>query len=303
MSSTHQSSSRAILYAFMANLGIAVTKLAAAAYTNSGSMLAEAIHSLADCGNQILLYIGLSSSNRAADSEHPLGYGKLSYFWSFIVALLLFSMGGLFSIHEGVQKLHGETVISQLWIALVVLAGALLLEAASLWGALREIKPLRGERSMLRWLKQTRNAELVVVLAEDSAAILGLILAFAFIYLTMITGNPLYDALGSIAIGCILILVAIFIGIRIQSLLVGRSAEPDLQCLIEGTIAADENVEELLNVITIQFGVKMMLAAKIRMSSGIDIDCAVSAINSLERRIKEDYPTVGWCFIEPDNKY
>jgi cation diffusion facilitator family transporter len=302
MSSTHQSSARAILYAFIANLGIAISKLAAAVYTNSGSMLAEAIHSIADCGNQILLYIGLRSSDREPDEEHPMGYGKLSYFWSFIVALMLFSMGGLFSIYEGIHKLQGDAAVSEVWVALVVLGGAILLESASLWGALREIKSIRGERSLFDWLKQTRNAELVVVLGEDTAAIVGLVIAFVFVYLTMITGNPVYDAIGSICIGCVLILVALFVGIRIQSLLVGRSAEPGLQMLLDQTIAEHENIEEVLNTITLQFGPKVMLAAKIRMKSGINIEQTVAGINALEKSIKRKFPEVGWSFVEPDDK-
>jgi len=302
MSSTHQSSARAILYAFLANLGIAISKLAAAVYTNSGSMLAEAIHSLADCGNQILLYIGLRSSDREPDEEHPLGYGKLSYFWSFIVALMLFSMGGLFSIYEGIHKLQSDVPISGMWVALVVLGGAILLESASLWGALREIRSIRGERSLFGWLKQTRNAELVVVVGEDTAAIVGLIIAFVFVYLTMITGDPVYDAIGSICIGGVLILVALFIGVRIQSLLVGRSAEPELRILIDQMIAEHEHIEEVLNTITLQFGPSVMLAAKIRMKSGITIDQTVAGINAMEKSIKAKFPEVGWCFVEPDNK-
>jgi cation diffusion facilitator family transporter len=302
MSSTHQSSARAILYAFVANLGIAISKLAAAIYTNSGSMLAEAIHSLADCGNQILLYIGLKSSDRVPDKEHPLGYGKLSYFWSFIVALMLFSMGGLFSIYEGIHKLRGDAEVSGMWVALLVLGGAILLESASLWGALREIKSVRGDRSLGSWLRQTRNAELVVVLGEDTAAIVGLIIAFAFVYLTMMTGDSFYDALGSICIGVVLIIVAFFIGGRIQSLLVGQSAEPVLQELIDQTIKEHENIEEVLNTITLQFGPSVMLAAKIRMKSGISIEQTVAAINALEERIKSKFPEVGWCFVEPDDR-
>jgi cation diffusion facilitator family transporter len=302
MSSTHQSSARAILYAFLANLGIAISKLAAAVYTNSGSMLAEAIHSFADCGNQILLYIGLRSADREPDNEHPMGYGKLSYFWSFIVAIMLFSMGGLFSIYEGIHKLQGDAEVSGVWVALLVLGGAILLELASLWGALREIKTIRGDKKLFTWLKQTRNAELVVVLGEDTAAIVGLLIAFFFVYLTMITGDPFFDAIGSICIGGVLIFVALFIGIRIQSLLVGRSAEPDLQALIEKTITEHENIEEVLNAITLQFGPKVMLAAKIRMKGGISIDQTVAGINALERSIRKKFPEVGWCFVEPDNE-
>jgi divalent metal cation (Fe/Co/Zn/Cd) transporter len=161
---------------------------------------------------------------------------------------------------------------------------------------------IRADKTLFEWLKTTRNAELVVVLGEDSAAIVGLIVAFAFVLLTSITGDASYDAIGSICIGVVLIVVAIFVALRIQSLLVGRSAEPDLQRLLEETIAADELIEEVLNTITMQFGPKVMLAAKIRMRNGIPIEQVVAGINSLERMIRERFPEIGWCFIEPDNQ-
>src|SRR3954464_2216383 len=151
--SDHGSSLKAIFYAFLANLGIALAKLGAALYTHSGSMLAEAIHSFADCGNQVLLFIGLKQAQKPPDARHPLGYGRVTYFWSFVVALLLFSMGGLFSIHEGWRKLHAQEALNKPWIALVVLGVSVVLESGSLLGALREIRKLRGERSLRYWLR------------------------------------------------------------------------------------------------------------------------------------------------------
>jgi len=298
--SEHGSSSKAILYAFIANFFIAITKSAAAWYTRSGSMLAEAIHSYADCGNQVLLFIGLRQSQRPADAEHPLGYGKLSYFWSFIVAILLFSMGGLFSIYEGWHKLSAPEELHQEWIALVVLGVSILLEIGSLLGCLREIKKLRGSRSLRRWIAITRNAELVVVLGEDVAALLGLAIAFVFVALASVTGDTRFDALGSICIGVVLITISIFVAARIKGLIVGRSAEDDLRTGISQLIAADPAIEHLFNAITLQFGPKVMLAAKIKMRSGLSIDEAVDCINRLERSIRAQFPEIGWCFIEPD---
>jgi len=301
MSSPHQgSSTRAILYAFLANLGIAAAKSAAAVYTASGSMLAEAIHSFADCGNQVLLYIGLKQAEKPADDKHPLGYGKITYFWSFIVAIMLFSMGGLFSIYEGWHKLHAPQPLNQTWVALAVLAVSIVLESFSLLGALREIRQVRGNRTLLNWLRHTSNAELVVVLGEDNAAILGLLLAFAFIAIAGVTGNPVYDACGSICIGIILITVSVFLSWRIKALIVGQSAEPELEALIEEIIAGDENIETCLNVITLQFGSQVMLALKLKMKTGISIETAVQNINDLERKIKQQVPSVTWCFVEPD---
>ena len=299
-SSQHDSSIKAILYAFLANLGIAIAKSAAAIYTGSGSMLAEAIHSCADCGNQVLLYVGLKQSERPADAKHPLGYGKITYFWSFVVAILLFSMGGLFSIYEGWHKLHTPEPLKQAWIALVVLAVSIILETFSLLGALREIRHLRGDKSFWEWLQHTRNAELVVVLAEDNAAILGLVFAFAFVLAATLTGNPIYDAYASICIGVILITISAFVGWRIKALIVGHSAEPELQALIETIVAEDENIDACLNTITLQFGPQVMLALKLKMKPGISIETAVAHINALEKKIREQVPTVAWCFAEPD---
>ena len=299
-SSTHGSTARAILYAFLANAGIALAKTWAAWLTGSGSMLAEAIHSYADAGNQVLLFLGLRQSTRPPDSEHPLGYGKLSYFWSFIVAVLLFSMGGLFSIYEGIHKLQEPEALSQVWVALLVLVFAMVLEGFSLFGCLREIRNVRASRSFRDWLKHTRSSELVVVLGEDIAALLGLVLAFAFVSMASLTNNPTYDALGSISIGVVLIIVSIFVATRVRSLLVGRSADPLIQEAIENIIGQEPDIEKVFNTITMQFGPDTMLAAKIKMRSGLDIDAAVDSINALERRLKDEIPNLQWCFIEPD---
>ena len=260
------SSSKAILYAFLANLGIAVTKSGAAFYTNSGSMLAEAIHSYADCANQVLL----------------------------------FTMGGLFSIYEGWHKLREPDQLNQAWIALSVLGIAVLLESASLMGCLREIAKVRRGRSFRDWLKHTRNAELVVILGEDVAALAGLVLAFTFVSLAAATGDTRFDAAGSIAIGTVLIFVAIFIAVRVRTLLIGKSAEPALERQIVDLINRDRDIEELLNTITLQFGPKVVLAAKVKMRAGLTIEEAVDHLNALERDIKKAFPEVGWIFVEPD---
>lgn len=299
-SSSHGSTARAILYAFLANSGIAIAKTWAAIVTGSGSMLAEAIHSYADATNQVLLYLGLRQSMRPPDEEHPLGYGKLSYFWSFVVALLLFSVGGLFSIYEGIHKyLHPED-LSQVSIAIIVLLIAIVLESFSLFGCLREIRNIRAGRPFREWLRETRNSELVVVLGEDIAALLGLTLALVFISLAAVTGNPVFDAVGSMCIGIVLIVVSVFLTLRVRSLLVGRSADPLIQEAIEKIINDSDNIEKVFKTITMQFGPDTMLAAKIKLKSGIDIDAAIEDINELERRLKQEIPKLRWCFMEPD---
>ncbi len=299
-SSSQSSTARAILYAFLANGGIAIAKSWAAWLTGSGSMLAEAIHSYADTVNQVLLFLGLKQSVKEPDAEHPLGYGMLSYFWSFVVAMLLFSVGGLFSIYEGIHKFQHPEPLSQVWVAIVVLVIAIALEAFSLAGCLREIRNIRGERPFRKWLEHTRNSELVVVLGEDIAALLGLCLALVFISLAVVTGNPIFDAIGSMCIGVVLIVISVFLTLRVQSLLVGRSADPLIQEEINRIISEDEDIEQVFNTITLQMGPYTMLAAKVKLKSGIDIDTAVDDINDLEVRLKERFPTLKWCFMEPD---
>jgi cation diffusion facilitator family transporter len=296
----HGSSTTAIRYALFANLGIALTKTGAAVWTNSGSMVAEAIHSYADCANQLLLFLGLKQSELPPTPEHPLGYGKVTYFWSFVVALLLFSIGGLFSIYEGWHKLHEPEPLHQAWVAISVLCIAIVLETSSLLGCLNEIRKIRRGRSFRDWLRQTRNAELVVVLGEDIAALAGLAIALIFVSLAALTRDTRWDAAGSIAIGLMLIVVAAFIAARVRKLLIGKSAEPELQRSIENCIAEDPAIDELLNMITLQVGPKVVLAVKVRMQPGLTIEAAVDHINALERTVKAAHPEVGWCFVEPD---
>jgi cation diffusion facilitator family transporter len=263
-------------------------------------MLAESIHSFADCGNQVLLYLGLKQAQRPADVKHPLGYGRITYFWSFIVALLLFSMGGLFSIYEGWHKLHGAEPLNKAWVALLVLGVSIGLELGSLLGCLREIKKLRGERPLGYWVRNTRNAELVVVLGEDLAALLGLVLAFVFVALAAITGNMLFDAIGSMAIGVVLVCVSVFIAMRIKGLIVGRSAEDDVQQALAAQIATEPGIERLYRAITVQMGPQVMLAVKVKMVPGQSLEEAVACLNRLERNVKARFPEVAWCFVEPD---
>ena len=298
--STHASAAKAILYAFLANFGIAIAKTWASFVTGSGAMMAEAIHSYADTGNQVLLYLGLKQSQKPPDEDHPLGYGKLSYFWSFIVAILLFSMGGIYSVYEGYHKLQHPEPLSQAWIAMGVLIVAILLEGGSLLGCIREINKVRGKQPFMYWLKHTRNSELVVVLGEDIGAQLGLILALGFIIAAEVTGNPVYDAMGSIVIGVILLVISAFVGWRVKSLLVGRSAHPDIQEAIDDIINEHDEIEEIFKIITVQFGPDTMLSAKIRMNPNLTVNEAVAAINALERKLDERVPGLTWCFIEPD---
>ena len=290
----------AILYAFVANFGIAVSKLAAALHTGSGSLMAEAIHSFADTCNQVLLFVGLKGSEKPADEEHPLGYGKLTYFWSFVVALILFSLGGVYSIYEGWHKYNNPEPVTGIWIGLSVLGGAIILEGLSFYGAYLEAKKMAGEQPFVSWLKTTRNAEIVVVLGEDFAAMLGLIFAFFALSLVMVTGEPLYDAFGSMVIGVLLIIVAVGLVVRLQGLLVGRSAEPALRQLAESVIAEKQGVARLFNMVTLHMGPKVLLAAKIQLDANLTVDEAAHLINAIEDELKANRPEIGWCYIEID---
>jgi len=299
-------STRAILYALLANLGIAVAKSVAAAVTRSGAMLAEAIHSFADCANQGLLFLGMARAKRPASAEHPLGYGKALFFWSFIVALMLFSMGGMFSIYEGVHKLthmpgtgtgHG---LERPWIAIAVLTVGLVLEGLSLAGALRESRESRRGKKLWAWFRSSRRSELIVVVGEDLAALLGLSFALAAVCLSAVTGNPLYDALGTIAIGVLLILVAVAVGVEVKSLLIGESAGEEFEGELRGFLAGLREVAEVLNLITYQLGPDIMVAVKARMTETASVAALIEAINRCEREMKARFPEVRWSFFEPD---
>ncbi|MFT7484818.1 MAG: cation diffusion facilitator family transporter [Candidatus Paceibacteria bacterium] len=288
------------MYAFVANLGIAIAKILAAIKTGSSSMMAESIHSVADTGNQLLLLLGLSQSKREPDLEHPLGYGKVTFFWSFMVAIILFSLGGLYSLYEGYHKLGNDEPIEDAWIAFTVLGIAVFLEGGSLFGCLKEIEIQRRGRSLMRWLKESRSAELVVVFGEDVGALIGLVLAMCFLGLAVVTGDTRYDAYGSMVIGVILLSIAVFVGVRIQALLIGRSADPELEEAIRDVIREDNAIEELYHLITIQLGPQILLAAKVRLRSGLSCVESCREVNDLERTLKKNYPQIRWSFVETD---
>ena len=293
---------KSIFFALGANFAIALAKSAGAVFTGSASMLAEAIHSFADCANQALLIWGLKEAKRAASADHPMGYGRAIYFWSFIVALMLFSMGGLFSIYEGVHKLHDTEPVKYAWVAVGILSFGVLAESVSLWGALREINKERGELSLWRWFRTSRQSELLVIFGEDMAALGGLVLALCFIGMAMVTGNPMWDAMGSISIGVLLVLVAVLVGVEVKALLVGQSAEPQLLARMREHLQAQPQVAQLYNMITQQLGSDIMVAVKARMYPlGSDV-ALVEAINEVERGLRAAFPQVRWVFFEPDLK-
>ena len=291
---------KAILYALAANLGIALAKGFAAWYTGSGAMLAEAIHSFADSANQILLLVGLKRAKQPVSEDHPLGFGKAIYFWSFIVALMLFSMGGMFSIYEGVHKLSHPEMPEAPWLAVGVLAVSILLESGSLKAALYEVRKTQGKRSFLKWFRQSRQSELIVVVGEDIAALCGLSLALVAVLATILTGNPLYDSLGTIAIGVVLVIVAVTVGIEVKSLLIGESADPEAVSSMRDFIDGRPEVAEVYKLITLQLGTELMVSVKVRMQEKDAALKLIDDINRVEAAFKASFPHVRWLFVEPD---
>ncbi|MEO6030447.1 MAG: cation diffusion facilitator family transporter [Burkholderiaceae bacterium] len=300
--SAQADSLKSIYYALGANFAIAIAKSISAFFTGSASMLAEAIHSYADCGNQALLIWGLKEAKRASSPEHPLGHGRAIYFWSFVVALMLFSMGGLFSIYEGMHKLDSTEPVRYAWVAIGVLSFSIAAEALSLWGALREINKERNGLTLWQWFRTSRQSELLVILGEDLAALGGLVLALGFIVLSMITGNPMWDAVGSICIGVLLVLVAILIGVEVKALLVGQGAEPHVLARMRAHLEAQPQVAQVYSLITQQLGSEIMVAVKARMHPQGSEVALVDAINTTEREFRAAFPNVRWMFFEPDLK-
>jgi cation diffusion facilitator family transporter len=293
---------KSIIFALCANLAIAVSKLIAAAVTGSGSMMAESIHSLADTGNQLLLLLGIKRAKQPPTPDYPLGFGKAIYFWSFIVALMLFSMGGVFSIYEGFHKFHHPESLNYPYIAIGVILFSMIAESVSMWGCLREVNKERRGRTLKQWFKETRQSDLLVVFGEDLAALLGLSFALIAIILTIITGNPAYDAMGSISIGVLLVVIAFLIGIEVQALLIGQSVEPEKRVQMLKFLETQAEIDQVFNLLTLQLGKDVMVAVKAKMAKTDSAEALVGAINRCETAFKKAYPQVLWLFFEPDLK-
>ena len=296
------SSLRAVLYALAANSGILIAKGAAAAVTGSSAMLAEAIHSAADCGNQVLLLFGMKDARRVADAKHPLGYGRAVYFWAFLVAVLLFTLGGMFSIYEGWHKLHQTEPISNAAVAIGVLLVAVVLEAFSLAGCVREIRKISGTRTLWQFFRTSRNSELIVVLGEDIAALAGLAFALIAVVVAFVSGNPVYDAIGSIAVGVLLVVVAVLLSVEIKAMITGESAEAETEDAIRTFLGARPEIAEVYSLLTLQLGAGIMLAIKARMAETASAGALIDAINRVEADLRTTFPAVQWIFFEPDDK-
>jgi len=302
MSSNVQGSIRAILYALGANGGIAIAKFIASLYTGSGAMMAEAIHSLADCTNQVFLLVGLKQATREPDDEHPMGYGRVVYFWAMMVAMLLFFLGGAFSIMHGIEQFKHPGQVSSPMVALLVLGVSVGLEAISLWGAMREIRKVSQGKPFLKWFRETRHSELMVVAGEDIAALAGLVIAFIAVSLTAVTGNPMWDAAGSIAVGVLLMVIAVVITREVKAMITGESAGSEVNAAMRVHIEARPEVASVIHLITMQWGDQLMISVQAKMHPQPSDMALIKAINDVEESIQQKWPQAKWCFFEPDYK-
>ncbi|MFN7959625.1 MAG: cation diffusion facilitator family transporter [Holophagaceae bacterium] len=294
-------SARAVALALAANGGIALSKFAVFLLTGSSSLLTEAIHSTADCANQVLLFIGMKQGARPASPKHPLGHGQAAFVASFLVALLLFTVGGLYSLVEGLHKIRHPEQPHHLGWAIGLLLVAIALEGWSLRGALQAAEPERRGRPLLRYLRRSSSTELVVVLAEDIAALLGLVFALAAVLLTLLTGNPIWDGVGSVAIGLLLIAVAAFVGVEVTSLLLNEAPPLALRATIRAAVEEDPSVEQVLNLVAVIVGSeRLMVALQVKFREQPSGTALVEAINALERNLHARFPQIQHLFVEPD---
>lgn len=292
---------KAVIAALIANLGIAVAKFVAFLFTGSSSMMSEAIHSLADSCNQILLLIGGKRAKRRADSQHQFGYGRTRYVYGFVVSIVLFLVGGLFAVYEGIHKIqHPEELRDAGW-AIGVLLLAMVLEGFSFRTAMREANRSRGRRSLLRYVRDARQPELPVVLLEDGGALIGLVFALIGVGASIVTGNGVWDGIGSVMIGMLLLVIAVFLAVEMSSLLIGEGAVPEEQERIRLALEQTPDVESVIHLKTLLVGPDdLLVAAKIaiaRSDTGAEI---AQVIDHAERRVRDAVPTATYIYLEPD---
>ncbi len=293
-------STKVVLTSLGANLAIALAKTGAAVFTHSGSMLAEAIHTFADALNQILLLVGIKQSASGPSDRHPLGTGRASYFWSFIVALMLFFGGGVFSIGEGVEKIIEPEPVHHVGVGVAILGFSLVLESLSLRQCIQELNKKRGTMGLLEYLDVTKDAELVVCTGENFAAVVGLGFAVAAMTLAYYV-NPRFDGVGSVAVGVVLVAVAWGLARKVKSLLLGERADPEVDAVVHEAAKGDERILEVLRMITVQQGPgEVMIAVKLRIDPTITSVKVVELINAFEQRVRAKLPDVKWQFVEPD---
>jgi cation diffusion facilitator family transporter len=291
---------RAIVAALLANAGIAIAKFVGYLITGSSSMLAESVHSVADTSNQGLLLLGGRTARRAATQEHPFGYGRDRYFYSFVVALLLFTLGSVFALYEGIHKLESHEPLASPLVAVAILVVAIVLESFSFRTAIHESRPLKGSGTWWQFIRQSKVPELPVVLLEDFGALVGLVLALFGVGLSVLTGDPIFDALGTIAIGILLGVIAIILIIEMKSLLVGEgAARPVLQKIVDALQSGD--VQRVIHIKTQYMGPEeLLVAAKIALAPGLPLEVVARGIDEAEARVRAAVPEARMIYLEPD---
>jgi cation diffusion facilitator family transporter len=304
------SSKKVILLALAANGGIAIAKFIAFFVTASSAMLAEGIHSLADTGNQLLLLLGMKRAAKPPDDRHPFGYKMESYFWSFIVAIMLFSLGSLFALYEGYHKLHElnaaiaagkSTEMASPSVAIAVLVISIFLEGYSWWAATQEVNRLRGEQGLISFIEGSKSTEIIVIWMEDTGALIGLLLALGGVALALVTGNPYWDAYSTLGIGVLMGAIAFFVARETKSLLIGEAATQESQDTIRRLTNESEGVHQLMNMRTMQLGDdEFLVTMKIQWERGLSVEQVAAHTNALEARIRDAIPRARYLFLEPD---
>jgi len=292
---------KAVVAALLANAGIAVAKFVAFAFTGSSSMLSEAIHSVADSGNQVLLLVGNKRAKKGADEDHNFGYGRRRYVYGFVVAIVLFLVGGLFSLYEGWHKWQHPEPLSAWWIAVLVLVIAIVLESMSFRTALKEANRSRGKRSMLRFVREARQPELPVILLEDAGALTGLVLALIGVAMAVVTGNGRWDAMGAIAVGALLVVIAMFLAVEMTDMLVGESALPEQVDAIRAALESSGGVGRVIHLRTLHVGPdELLVAVKIAVAHSDTAADIAADIDAAERAVRAAVPSARYIFVEPD---
>jgi cation diffusion facilitator family transporter len=295
-----EGSRRAVIAAFFANLGIAIAKFLGFGITGAASLLAEGVHSVADTSNQGLLFLGGRRGQRAPTREHPFGYGRERYFWAFVVSIVLFLMGGLFALYEGVEKLRHPHEVESLAIAVGILVVAIVFESFALRTAVREASRIRGTQSWWQFVRRAKSPELPVILLEDTGALLGLVFALTGVTLASATDEPRFDAIGSLAIGGLLVVIAIVLAIEMKSLLIGEAATPKMQAEVVAAIEGTDEVHRIIHIRTMHLGPdELLVAAKLDIDAP-SVDAVAQTINVIEARVRAAVPIARVIYLEPD---
>jgi cation diffusion facilitator family transporter len=299
--SGHGESRRAIIAALAANLGIAVSKVVGFVITGSASMLAEAIHSTADSGNQLLLLLGGRRARRAADRSHPFGYGRERYFWAFVVAMVLFSLGGAFAIFEGIEKIREPHHLDSAGVAVAILVVAAILEGFSFRTAVTEAQAIRKDGSWWSFIRRSRNPELPIVLLEDFGALIGLLLALTGVGLSLLTDDAIWDGIGTLAIGILLSCIAVVLAVEMKSLLIGEPALPRVEQEIVEAVEADPSVVSLIHLRTEHLGPEeLLVCAKVSFRTDLTFPDLADCVDRVEAAMRDAVPSARVVYIEPD---